>query len=165
MRDFQVSEDDRGNLCLKPAPTLVSQLLEELQPGDRRNVNGVSTNAGLLVLQKRVAELEAICLTLQPPIAKVGSSRSVPTSIKRRGRADRIQFGWRLDPRDKTKLVPDYEELKTIARARALAATGNSLREVCRLLDKEGRTRRGKPWKNAHSMLATILRRNTPVSD
>jgi hypothetical protein len=76
------------------------------------------------------------------------------------GRADRVPFGWRLDPHDNKKLLPDREEQETIRRAQFLAAAGQSLREVCRRLDQEGRGRRGKRWQNAHSVLRVVLLRN-----
>jgi hypothetical protein len=160
---FYVSENDRGNLCLKPPPTQEGELAEETRPGDRRNLRGVSLYAGVLILQKRLAELEAICLTAQVPSAKVNGSRSQPASLKRRTRADRVPFGWRLDPRDGKRLVPDRDEQTTIRRAQILAAAGHSLRESCRQLDKEGRGRRGKKWEGSHSVLAGILRRSKSI--
>ncbi|MGA7701322.1 MAG: recombinase family protein, partial [Thermoguttaceae bacterium] len=79
---------------------------------------------------------------------------------KRRGRVDRLPFGWRLHPHDNKKLLPDREEQETIRRAQFLAAAGVSLREICRRLDQEGRGRRGKKWEGSHSVLRTILLRN-----
>lgn len=156
---FDVSEDERGNLSLKPPPSLEAELANELRPGDRRNLRGVSVYAGVLVLQERLAALEALCFATQAPSAKANGTSSRP-SLRRRTRADRCPFGWRPDPRDDKRLVPDTHEQTTIRRAQFLAAAGLSLREVCRRLDQEGRTRRGKSWANAHSVLGGILHRN-----
>ena len=123
----------------------------------------MSLYAGVLILQARLAEVEAICLTAGIPSAKVKGARSQPATIKRTGRADRLPFGWRLDPHDDKKLLPDREEQETIRRAQFLAAAGQSLREVCRRLDQEGRDRRGKRWQNAHSVLGPILRREGQI--
>jgi hypothetical protein len=163
MGDFYVSEDHRGNLCLKYPPSRDGEFAEEIRPGDKRDLRGVSINAALLILQQRLAEVEALCLTTQVPSAKVGTIRSQPTSLKRRTRADRIPFGWRLDPRNDKRLLPDREEQATIRRAQFLAAAGVSLRESCRQLDNEGRGRRGKKWEGAHSVLRDILQRNKTV--
>jgi len=130
----------------------------------RSDLRGVSACAGLLILQTRLAELESICLTAGIPTAKVNGTRSQPRAIKRMGRTDRRPFGWRPDPHDGRKLLPDSEEQKTIRRAQFLAAARLSLREVCRRLDREGRGRRGKKWEASHSILGAILRREARVS-
>lgn len=156
---FDVAKDQGGNLVLKVPPYQQAALAEEMREGDQRDLRGVSVYAGLLILQTRLAAVEAICLTASIPSANVKGTRSQPTTIKRMGRVDRCRFGWRLDPHDGKKLLPDREEQATIRRAQFLAAAGESLREVCRRLDQEGRGRRGKPWTGAHSVLGAILDR------
>ncbi len=132
-------------------------MAEEIRRNDTYNL---SPYAGLLILEDRLAKVESICLTASIPTAKVKGDRSQPTAIKRIGRVDRLRFGWRLDPHDDKRLLPDREEQETIRRAQFLAAAGVSLREICRRLDQEGRGRRGKTWEGSHSILGTILLRN-----
>jgi hypothetical protein len=151
---LDVSKDDRGSLSLKPLPGRESELAEEIRKSDRY---GVSAYAGLLLLQERLAKVEFICLTASIPTAKASGARS--QSRRRQTRLDRLPFGWRLDPRDNKKLLPDREEQETIRRAQFLRAAGSSLREVCRRLDQEGRGRRGKKWEGSHSFLRAILER------
>ncbi len=154
---LDVSKNDRGSYSLKAPPSREGELAEEIRRNDRFNL---SPFAGLLILQDRIAALESICLTASIPTAKVKGDRSQPTAIKRTGRVDRLPFGWRLDPHDNKRLLPDREEGETVRRAQFLAAAGVSLREVCRRLDQEGRGRRGKKWEGSHSILGTILLRN-----
>jgi hypothetical protein len=159
---LDVFKNDRGSLSLKAPPGREGELAEEIRRSDFYNL---SPYAGLLILQARLAELEAICFTASIPTAKVTGTRSQPRAIKRRGRADRVRFGWRLDSHDNKKLLPDPEEQATIRRAQFLAAARLSLREVCRRLDQEGRGRRGKKkWEGSHSILGAILRREARVS-
>ncbi|MFZ1933944.1 MAG: recombinase family protein [Thermoguttaceae bacterium] len=132
-------------------------MAEEIRRNDTYNL---SPYAGLLILEDRLAKVESICLTASIPTAKVKGDRSQPTAIKRIGRVDRLRFGWRLDPHDDKRLLPDREEQETIRRAQFLAAADLSLREICRRLDQEGRGRRGKKWEGSHSVLRTILLRN-----
>jgi hypothetical protein len=153
---YDAARDEHGRLSIRVPRSDPDALKEELRKAD---IKGITAWAAILLLQDRVAELEAICLTAQVPSAKVNGSRSQPASLKRRTRADRVPFGWRLDPRDGKRLVPDRDEQTTIRRAQFLAAAGHSLRETCRQLDKEGRGRRGKKWEGSHSVLAGILRR------
>jgi hypothetical protein len=154
---LDVSQNDCGSYSLKAPPGRERELAEEIR---RSDFYALSPYAGLLILQDRIAALESICLTASIPTAKVKGDRSQPTAIKRRGRIDRLPFGWRLDPHDNKRLLPDREEGETIRRAQFLAAAGVSLREVCRLLDQECRGRRGKKWEGSHSVLRTILLRN-----
>ncbi len=154
---FDIAKDDHGTISLKVPPSQEQDLAEVMRRSDLR---GLPLFAAMLVLQDRLAALEAICLTASIPTAKLGGDRSQPTAIKRTGRVDRLPFGWRLDPHDNKKLLPDREEQETIRRAQFLAAAGLSLREVCRRLDQEGRGRRGKKWQGSHSVLRTILLRN-----
>ena len=104
---FDVAKDRAGNLVLKVPPYQQAALAEEMREGDRRDLRGVSAYAGLLILQTRLAELESICLTASIPTAKVNGARSQATAIRRTGRADRVPFGWRLDP---------HEQQETAAR-------------------------------------------------
>ena len=154
---LDVSKNDRGSYSLKAPPSREGELAEEIRSNEFRNL---SPFAGLLILQARLEEVESICLTAGIPTANVKGDRSQPTAIKRIGRVDRLRFGWRLDPHDNKRLLPDREELETIRRAQFLAAAGLSLREICRRLDQEGRGRRGKKWEGSHSVLRTILLRN-----
>ena len=151
---FDVAKDDQGTISLKVPPSTEHYVAEQMR---RSDCQGVTVYTGLLILQTRLAALESIASI---PTAKLGGDRSQPTTIKRRGRADRLLFGWRLHPQDNKKLVPDSEEQKTIRRAQVLAAAGLSFREVCRRLDQEGRGRRGKLWTGAHSVLRAVLLRN-----
>jgi len=154
---FDLAKDDQGAISLKVPPNLESYVAEQMRRSDDQ---GVAVYTGLLILQARLAEVESICLTARIPSAKVNGTRSQPTSIKRTGRADRLPFGWKLDPRNDKRLLPDREEQKTICRARFLRAAGLSLREICRRLDQEGRPRRGKRWENGHSVLRGVLAAN-----
>jgi hypothetical protein len=154
---LDVLKNDRGGYSLKAPPGRERELAEEIR---RSDFYALSPYAGLLILQDRLAALESICLTASIPTAKVNGTGSQPTAIKRRGRVDRLPFGWRLDPHDNKRLLPDREEQETIRRAQFLAAAGGGLREICRRLDQEGRGRRGKKWEGSHSILGTILLRN-----
>ena len=157
---FDIAKDDRGTISLKVPPSAESYVAEQMR---RIDYQGVTVYTALLVLQARLAALEAICLTASIPTAKVKGDRTQPTTIRRLGRADRLPFGWRLHPQNNKKLVPDREEQETIRRAQFLRAAGLSLREICRRLDQEGRGRRGKKWEGSHSVLGTILRREGRV--
>ncbi len=156
MQWFDVAKDDRGTI-LKVPPSQEQDLAEVMR---RSDLSGLPLFAAILVLQDRLAALESICLTASIPTAKLGGDRSQPTAIRRRTRADRVPFGWKLDARDNKKLIPDRQEQETIRRAQFLARAGLSLREVCRRLDQEGRGRRGKKWQGGHSVLTSVLRRN-----
>jgi hypothetical protein len=158
---LDVFKNDRGSFSLKAPPGREGELAEEIRKSARYNL---SPYAGLLILQARLAEVEAICFTPSIPTAKVNGTGSQPRAIKRMGRADRVPFGWRLDPHDNKKLLPDREEQETIRRAQFLVAADLGLREVCRRLDQEGRGRRGKKWEGSHSILGAILRREARVS-
>jgi hypothetical protein len=158
---FDVAKDDQGTIALKVPPREESYVDEQMR---RSDYQGVTVYTGLLILQTRLAALESI---LGP--SEVGSvaGRATPaklqaprTAIKRMGRVDRCLFGWRPDPQDHGKLLPDREEQETIRRARLLAAANLSFREICRRLDQQGRPRRGKKWENAHSVLRVVLLRN-----
>jgi hypothetical protein len=158
---FDVTKDDRGTISLKVPPDTESYVAEQMRRCDDQ---GLHVYTAVIVLQTRLAALESI---LGP--GEVGSvaGRATPaklqaprTAIKRMGRVDRCRVGWRPDPRNNAKLLPDREEQETIGRARLLAAAGLSLREICRRLDQQGRDRRGKKWQNAHSVLGEILRRD-----
>jgi hypothetical protein len=152
---LDVSKNDRGSFSLKAPPGREGELAEEIRRSEFYNL---SPYTGLLILQARLAEVEAICLTASIPTAKANSDRS--QGRRRQTRLDRVPFGWRLDPQDNKKLMPDREEQATIRRAQFLAAARLSLREVCRRLDQEGRGRRGKKWEGSHSVLRAILLHN-----
>jgi len=157
---FDIAKDDQGTVALKVPPNVESYVAEQMR---RSDYQGVTLYTGLLILQKRLAALEAICSHGEVgSVAGRGNAGQAPrTAIKRMGRVDRCRFGWRPDPNNNAKLLPDREERETIGRARLLAAAGLSLREICRRLDQQGRGRRGKKWENAHSVLRAILHRNT----
>jgi hypothetical protein len=158
---FDIAKNDQGTIALKVPPNTESYVAQQMR---RSDCEGVTLYTGLLILQTRLAALESI---LGP--SEVGSvaGRATPaklqarrTAIKRMGRVDRCRFGWRPDPRDNAKLLPDREEQETIGRARLLAAAGLSLREICRRLDQQGRGRRGKKWSpGGHGVLCSILAR------
>jgi hypothetical protein len=156
---FDVAKNDQGTIALKVPPREESYVAEQMR---RSDYQGVTVYTGLLILQTRLAALESICGhgEVGSVAGRGNADHAARTAIKRMGRVDRCRFGWRPDPRNNAKLLPDREEQETIGRARLLAATGLSLREVCRRLDQEGRGRRGKRWQNAHSVLRVVLLRN-----
>jgi hypothetical protein len=154
---FDVAKDDQGTISLKVPPNVASYVAEQMR---KSNNQGVAVYTGLLILQTRLAALESICGSREVGSAMGNAGQAPRTAIKRMGRVDRCRFGWRPDPRNNARLLPDREEQDTIGRARLLAAAKLSLREICRRLDQQGRDRRGKTWQNAHSVLRGILLRN-----
>ncbi len=97
--------NDRGVATLNVPPTYEADLAEEIRRSDFR---GVDMYAAILILQERIAALEAI-----PRVTEVASASGKPTAgqaskpIERLGRLDRCRFGYRPDPRDNKRLVPD----------------------------------------------------------
>jgi hypothetical protein len=156
-RVLDVRKDEHGNLILEIPRSMQLDFDEEFRTSGQR---GVSVPAAVLLLQSRLSRLEEI-----PRVAEVacaggkGSAGQAPKAIKRLGRADLCRFGFRPDPHNDKRLVPDKQEQETIRRAQLLRSFGLSFREVCRKLDCEGRDRRGKKWEGSHSVLAGILRR------
>lgn len=134
-------------------------------------VTEIDARLSKLELSAPVSDIEARLTALEaiPRVTEVGSTGGratagqAPTPIKRMGRLDRCRFGYRPDPRDNSKLLPDKQEQDTIHRAQLLRSFGLPLREVCRRLDKEGRERRGKKWAGSHSGLRDILQREARV--
>ena len=156
---FDVAKDDQGTISLKVPPSAENYMAEQMRKIDYQ---GVTVYTALVILQTRLAALKSICGHDEVGNARGNAGQAPRTAIKRMGRVDRCRFGWRPDPRNNTKLLPDHEEQETIGRARLLAATGLSLREICRRLDQQGRGQRGKKWQNAHSVLREILLRRSP---
>jgi hypothetical protein len=64
-------------------------------------------------LCQRVAALEVRLAPRIKPKANPG---------QRRGRRDRVPFGWKVDRRDDHKLVPDWDEQETIRHVQAARA-------------------------------------------
>jgi hypothetical protein len=155
---FDVTKDDQGTISLRVPPNTESYVAEQMR---RSECNGVTVYTGLVILQERLATLESICQGgVGSARGKSNAGQAPRTAIKRMGRVDRCPFGWRPDPRENAKLLPDREEQETIGRARLLAAAGLSLREICRRLDQQGRPRRGKKWADGgHGLLRSILAR------
>jgi hypothetical protein len=156
---FDVAKpDDRGIVSLKVPFNAEADLAEEFRRADLR---GLSFGAAIVILQRRIAALESICHGgVDSAGGRSNAGQVRRTAIKRMGRVDRCRFGWRPDPRNNAKLLPDREEQETIGRARLLAATGLSLLEICRRLDQQGRDRRGKKWSpGGHGVLRAILAR------
>lgn len=79
---------------------------------------------------------------------------------RRMGRVDRVPFGMRAD--DAGGLEPDPDEQAAIARIVALNVPGVSARGICRQLDEEGISRRGKKWHpNGNRLVMSILARES----
>jgi site-specific DNA recombinase len=80
---------------------------------------------------------------------------------RRMSRADKIPYGFQLDPENDTLIIPEEYEQETISIAKQYAidnpqATGYA---ICQYLDSIGRTRRGgKSWKNASRLALKITR-------
>lgn len=86
---------------------------------------------------------------------------------RRMGRIDRVPFGFRADltsaPNSRGNpglIVPDAEEQETLQLIHQAAGRGLTPRAICRHLDGLGRSRRGKCWVGAASVVVGILRRN-----
>jgi DNA invertase Pin-like site-specific DNA recombinase len=75
-------------------------------------------------------------------------------------RLDCIPYGQCVDPLDSRKVLDDPEEQETIRLAREIAAEkpAPTIHAICRRLEALGRTRRGKDWKNAHRIVARMIR-------
>jgi hypothetical protein len=159
---FEVRRRDDGNLTLVIPPHIQAEFDEEIKAHDLRG-HGISLPAALLLLHSRVTALESIPRVTEVSTGGRATTGQAPKSNRRRGRADRLPFGWKLDPHDDKKLLPDKHEMETIQRAQFLRSFKLSLREVCRRLDQEGRKRRGKEWNGSHSILREILDRNKSV--
>ncbi len=162
---FDVWKDDFGNLNLKIPPKLQGQCQEEFRNCGQR---GLLVYYAVFALQSRLDQLEKRLISVEsiPRVTEIASATDTVNGVqpplsplKRMGRADLCRFGYRPDPRNNAKLLPDKEEQATIRRAQHLRSFGLSLREVCRTLDQEGRARRGKKWDGSQSVLRAILRR------
>jgi hypothetical protein len=154
--------DDRGITTLSPFDPCQADA-EHMQ---RLGLRNASVCEAVLILQRRIAALEAIPRT--PEVASASGKATAgqtPKPIKRLGRADRCRFGYRPDPHSDKRLLPDREEQETVRMAQLYRSYGLSLREVCRKLDQQGHGRRGKKWAGSHSVLRAILTREgrTPV--
>ncbi len=114
----------------------------------------------LVSLCQRVAALEALperVAALERRLVK----RRPDTNARRMTRPDRCPFGWKPHPRNPGALIEDPLEQQTIFMLiEAAQGPKSSLRDLCRFLDRHGRQRRGgKPWKDAHGLVRSILRR------
>lgn len=49
---------------------------------------------------------------------------------RRMGRTDRLPYGWKIDPADPKRMIEDTQEVAAMAAAKALKATGMSLRQI-----------------------------------
>ena len=106
------------------------------------------TLAGLC---QRVAALEARVMPRKRPSAR----------DFRLTRPDRTRYGWKVDPRDSARLVPDPAEQEQIVRICGLSLRqGLGPRAICRYLDAHGSKRRGGRWVGHHSTVRSILERN-----
>ncbi len=69
-----------------------------------------------------------------------------------------IPYGWKLDPRDRTRLLPNPEERRIVALIVGKAAAGKGPRVIIRELTAAGETyREGRPWHPEN--VRRILRR------
>ena len=78
---------------------------------------------------------------------------------RRMGRRDRVPFGLCVDAKDDSRLVPDYDEERTIAIILELHGQGLGVRAICTRLDRAGVPRRGKTWKTGQSTVVAVLKR------
>jgi hypothetical protein len=172
---------DRGVSQYVAILVLQSRLaaLESTRPHDDKDeaafldlqARATASEAHIAALQMRLDELASVPATivsLQARVAALEAGRVLQTQPKadrarRTGRRDRLPFGWKLDPRDEKRLVPDEDEQRTLHLAQLFAANGLNLHEICRRLDRLHSPRRGKPWVGAHSVLGAILKREGRV--
>ena len=163
---FNVFKDEHGKLLLVVPPRVQDDVAEQLRMSNRL---GISQYVAITILQDRIASLESLLQdriaameALLAPLAPLppGSRPATPT-MQRRGRVDKVPFGWKVSAADDMKLIPDREEEETIAVVRVLAARKLSLREICRRLDSSGCARRGKKWGDGggHHLILAVLRR------
>ena len=80
---------------------------------------------------------------------------------RRMTRADRIPYGWRLDPADPDRLVEDIGEQAAIAIIRQERKAGRGLRAIARGLDLARIDCRGRLW--THTTVRSILKRVGPT--
>ena len=84
------------------------------------------------------------------------------TTRPRRGRIDRLPYGFASHPNDGDLLIADLTEMALCQEiVRLHVEEGLNPRQICKRLDAEGRTRRGGPWKGHHSLACSILARRT----
>lgn len=85
---------------------------------------------------------------------------------RRMGRADRVLYGWKVDPESPPNragkpggIIPDADEQKIIAMIRELAQQGLGARAICTRLDAASIARRGKTWKKGCGIVQAIIER------
>jgi len=76
---------------------------------------------------------------------------------RRMCRRDRLPFGWKATD-NPSVIVKDENEQRVIERIVELSKD-HSARAICRILDREGTTRRGGKWHGAHALVAKIIAR------
>ncbi len=120
---FDVWKDDFGNLNLKIPPKLQGQCQEEFRSCGQR---GLLVYYAVFALQSRLDQLEKRLISVEsiPRVTEIASATDTVNGVqpplsplKRMGRADLCRFGYRPDPRNNAKLLPDKEEQATIRRA------------------------------------------------
>ncbi len=79
---------------------------------------------------------------------------------RRMGRSDRTPFGKKPKDGAPDQIEDNPEELSTMERMKSLRAEGKTYRQICQVLDEEGRQRRGKTWDGAHAVVRVVLSRS-----
>ncbi len=76
-------------------------------------------------------------------------TRAALAAKRARGeRCGEVRYGWKVDPGDPRRLVPDDDEQRALARMRELRAEGLTCRQVADQMFEEGlTTRRGTRWR------------------
>ena len=109
-------------------------------------------------LAEEVSALSGRLAILEARLAP--KSRPVKTGARRVGwRPGRELFGFRAHSKIPGRLVEDPDEQQTINLILQARAEGMGPRPICQHLDHLGRSRRGKSWKGAHSLVVAILKR------
>ena len=156
---FDVRKGRDGAVSLVVPDVAESDVAQEIAVAPYRG-GGVSLSAAVVVLHRRLAAVETLLQSLAPT-APPETCPAKPGPL-RNCRRDRTPYGWRPDPHDDKRLVADPAEQFTLRLAKAEAARGRGLLDLCRWLDRRGRFRRnGKPWRSLPSTLRAILRRAT----
>jgi len=80
-------------------------------------------------------------------------------SGRRMTRPDKLPYGEMPDPNDPSRTVPCSYEVNVINRILALHSDGMSLRKICRQLEADGISPRGKEWR--HGTIKSIINRHS----
>ncbi len=70
-------------------------------------------------------------------------------------------FGWKADPDDPKRLVPDVDEQVSIERMQRLREQGLSLNAICHALEAEGRRPRSATW--TRQLVSRALKRGGSI--